>query len=273
MSPSRAPAPGPLLVVTGASSGIGAALVRGVPWADAEVLGISRRPPVGARHLFADLADPASWSEVARALVPVLDRHEGQRVVVVHAAGTLEPVGFAAEVDPEAYQRAVLLGASTLALGQRLVHLLAPRSGRRQLVLLTSGAARTVYPGWSAYGAAKAAMDQWCRTVGAEQTQRGGVQVLSVAPGTVDTPMQELARGAAAEDFPVRERFAQLHRTGKLAAPDEVARRIFELLDEDLPSGSVLDLREHRSPGPDTSTGPEVSTGPDVGELGTGARR
>ncbi|MCK4177758.1 SDR family NAD(P)-dependent oxidoreductase [Aciditerrimonas ferrireducens] len=251
----------PLVVVTGASSGIGAALVRSVPWGDAEVLGVSRRPPAPpARHLALDLAEPASWAALAVAVAEALDRHPGGRVVVVHAAGTLEPMGFAAQVDPEAYERAVLLGAATMALGQRLLGVLARHDAPRHLVLLTSGAARTVYLGWSAYGAAKAAMDQWCRIVGAEEAERGGVRILAVTPGPVDTPMQAAIRAASAEAFPARERFAELHRLDQLPRPEVVAERIWALLDEDLPSGTVLDLRHQvmeaagtgasRKPGP-----------------------
>jgi benzil reductase ((S)-benzoin forming) len=239
----------PLVVVTGASSGIGAALVGSVPWGDAEVLGVSRRPPAPpARHLALDLAQPTSWSAVAAAVAEALGRHPGGRVVVVHAAGTLEPMGFAADAEPEAYERAVLLGAATMGLGQRLLSVLASHDGPRHLVLLTSGAARTVYLGWSAYGAAKAALDQWCRVVGAEQAERGGVHVLAVTPGPVDTPMQAAIRAASPESFPGRERFAELHRLDELPRPEEVAERIWALLDEDLPSGTVLDLR-HRARG------------------------
>ncbi|MGH9181627.1 MAG: SDR family oxidoreductase, partial [Acidimicrobiales bacterium] len=216
---------------------------------DARVIGIGRRPPPApAEHLEADLADPASWPKVAGAFAAAVSRDQPERVVLFQAAGTLDPIGFAGRVDGEAYNANVVLNS---AAPQILGHaFLAATSAvlRRHLVMLTSGAARTAYPGWSSYGAAKAGVDQWVRAVGAEQSMvaaAGGAaaQVLSVAPGMVDTTMQAQLRAAREADFPQRQKFEDLHRDGRLTAPDEVARRLWTLVDGDLATGSVVDLR------------------------------
>jgi benzil reductase ((S)-benzoin forming) len=110
--------------------------------------------------------------------------------------------------------------------------------------MLTSGAAKSVYPGWTAYGAGKAAIDQWVRNAGAEQEARGGVRVLAVGPGTVDTAMQGRLRETTESDFPKRQKFVDLHESGGLTDPDEVARDIWALLERGLDNGSVVDLRE-----------------------------
>jgi benzil reductase ((S)-benzoin forming) len=111
--------------------------------------------------------------------------------------------------------------------------------------MITSGAAHSVYQGWSAYGAGKAAVDQWVRTAGAEQARRGGrVRVLAVAPGVVATAMQEQIRATPAGDFPEVARFEGLHRTGQLREPAQVATAIWALLDRDLENGAVVDLRD-----------------------------
>jgi len=55
---------GSLIRITGASSGIGAALARTLPWEGARVIGVSRRvPPVG-EHLQLDLTDASSWARL-----------------------------------------------------------------------------------------------------------------------------------------------------------------------------------------------------------------
>jgi len=235
----------PLVWITGASRGIGAALVATCPWPDARVIGTSRRPPPApAEHLPADLADPSAWADVAAAFADIVDRDRPERVALVQAAGVLEPIGFAGQVDSSGYATNVLLNsAAPQVLGEAF---LAATAGvaRRHLVMLTSGAATTAYAGWSAYGAAKAALDQWVRTVGAEQAGvPAPAQVLAVAPGTVDTDMQAQLRATTAEQFPQRQKFEDLHRAGKLTPPEEVARRLWGLLDGDLPTGSVVDLR------------------------------
>lgn len=169
----------------------------------------------------------------------------GERVVFVHAAATIEPIGFAGAVDSDRYRDGVLLNtAAPLALGAGFLRSVAGRTERRQLVLLSSGAARRVYPGLSIYGPGKAAIDQWVRTVGAEQLRGDGVQVLAVTPGRVASPMQDAMRAASDAQFPDRAEFVALHRSGALSDPAEVAVRMWEVLDADVPTGSVLDLRD-----------------------------
>lgn len=234
-----------VIFISGASGGIGAALVRTLPWSDARVIGINRRPADGMEHLEADLSDPSSWPVVGDGFRRAVAGFDGERVVFVHAAGTIEPIGFAGEVDTDAYTSNVLLNsAAPQVLGHLFLAAVRAVEARRHLVMLTSGAAKSVYPGWSSYGAGKAAIDQWARDVGDEQSRRGGVHVLSVAPGTVDTGMQAQLRQTSAEVFPSRQKFVDLHDQDKLAGPDTVARDIWALLDRDLDNGSVVDLRQ-----------------------------
>lgn len=234
-----------LVWISGASSGIGRALAAALPWDGARLIDISRTGAPGADHLEADLADPSSWERVARSFVDELSGWSGDRVVFVHAAGVIEPIGFAGEVDTAAYNRNVILNsAAPQMLGHAFLAAARDVEARRQVVMLTSGAASSVYPGWSSYGAGKAAVDQWVRNVGAEQDLRGGVELFAVTPGTVDTGMQEQIRETAEEDFPQRQKFVDLHQSGELSDPDQVARAIWGLLDRDLENGAVVDLRE-----------------------------
>ena len=236
---------GSLVWISGASSGIGGALAATVPWEGARVLGVSRRPPVVGEHVKADLAQPASWELVRRSFERELAVWSGDRVVFVHAAGVVDPIGFAGEVVTDAYVRNVILNS---AAGQVLGHMfLAAVRGvdaRRHMVVLTSGAAKSVYPGWASYGAGKAGLDQWVRDAGAEQDLRGGAQVIAVAPGTVDTGMQQRLRETAEHDFPKRQKFVDLHRDRGLADPARVAEQIWGLLARGLENGAVVDLRD-----------------------------
>lgn len=233
--------------ITGASSGLGAALVETVPFADARVLDISRSGGGrGAEHLPADLADPASWAAVEAHLLAVLGTFSGTRAVFVHCAGTLQPMGFAGAVDSATYRRNVLLNSgSPQALGHAFLTAVAGLDLQTHLVLITSGAATTPYEGWSSYCAGKAAVNQWVRTVGAEQQRLpNGCRVMAVAPGVIATPMQEQIREMDEADFPAVGKFVDLYESGQLSDPVDAARGIWGLLDRDLPSGAVIDLRD-----------------------------
>lgn len=232
--------------ISGASSGIGAALVETIPWEDARILDISRSGADGVEHVRADLSQPSGWQAAAGSFADELEAFDGDRVVFVHNAGTLDPIGFAGEVDPSRYGRQVLLNAASPAiLGDAFIRAVEQVDAGAHLVMITSGAASSVYEGWSAYCAGKAAVDQWVRVVGAERARRGSrCQVVAVAPGVVATPMQEHIRGSDEEEFPAVDRFIALHDEGELVEPDVAARGIWSCLDRELDNGAVVDLRD-----------------------------
>ena len=237
-----------LVWITGASSGLGAALAATVPFDDARVVDISRSGGTdGTEHVPADLSDPGGWASVEQHLLARMAAFTGERAVFLHNAGTLDPIGFAGEVDSAAYRANVLLNS---AAGQYLGHAFLRAlgesgfSGSGLLAMVSSGAASTPYPGWSSYSAGKAALDMWVRTVGAEQRDRGSrVTVLSVAPGVVATGMQQRIRATDESDFPNVERFVQLHDQGELRDPADAAGDVWSVLTSDAASGSVLDVR------------------------------
>lgn len=243
-------------MVTGGSAGLGRAILAHAPRGSRRV-DVSRSGPSAdddVENVVADLADPASWAEVGARIAALVAPHDGDRVTLVHNAGTLDPVGFAGEVDGAAYARQVLLnGAAPQALGHHLVAALAAHGAtRRELVQISSGAARTAYPGWSAYNAAKAGVEHWVRTVDAERRDRDPhdrpIRVVAVRPGVVATAMQDRIRSTAPHDFPRVGRFQALHDDGELRDPDDVARDLWALLEtvaSDRDLGPVVDLRDH----------------------------
>lgn len=235
-----------LVFITGASSGLGGALARTVPF-PANVVDISRSGPSddSISHIAADLSDPTSWPEVGAAMARIVEESDPGRAVLIHAAGTLNPIGFVGEVDGNAYASNVVLNsASGQVLGHLFLEAVAGRAGDHVVVMISSGAASSVYPGWSSYGAGKAALDHWIRHVGAEQRMRGGVRALAVAPGVIATSMQTQIRETSESDFPQVGRFHELHEQGRLASPDEAAIKVWRAIESDVETGSVVDVRD-----------------------------
>ena len=235
-----------LVFITGASSGIGLALARSVPWSPARIVDISRSGAPGFEHVKADLSDPAGWRSVAELFDREVAGFMGDRILFVHSAGTLLPMGFSGEVDAEGYARQVLLNsASPQVLGDAFLRAADKTEARCQILMISSGAASSVYPGWSAYGAGKAALDHWVRIAGAEQERRGGrCRLLAVRPGVVETAMQEQIRDMDERDFPEVKHFRELADEGALRRPEDVARELWGLLDRDLENGAVVDVRD-----------------------------
>ena len=75
---------------------------------DVRVIDISRRGVSGREHFGTDLSEPSQWSSVADLFSREMKDFDGERVVFIHSAGTLQPIGFAGEVPADEYVRQVL---------------------------------------------------------------------------------------------------------------------------------------------------------------------
>ena len=220
-----------LVFVSGASSGIGAALTAHLSrMPDVAVATFSRSDVDSEQHLSVDLSEPGEWASVGNWMASVADRIQPNALWFFHCAATLNPIGFAGEVDADAYASNVVLNsASTQVLGDRFIAL-AKRLAVPAVMVQIS----------------KAAVDHWTRTVGEELEHRDQpITVISVAPGVVETPMQAEIRGMHESDFPNVQRFKDLKSEGILRSPAEVARELWAVATRtDLENGSVLDLRD-----------------------------
>ncbi|WP_328997678.1 SDR family oxidoreductase [Kribbella sp. NBC_00709] len=236
-----------LIWISGASAGLGAALVATVPFEGAELVDLSRRGGVpGTQHVAVDLADPASWPVVEQDFRQRIEDDDPHMVVFIHAAGTLTPLGSADRVDTAQYTRNVLLNsAAAQVLGHSFLRAVSGRACEQHLIMISSGAAMRPHEGEASYCAGKAGIDQWVRTVGLEQRRRSpGCRVISVSPGAIDTAMQAELRACSPVEVPESTRFREMEALGRLAKPENVARIIWSLLDRDLETGTVLHVQD-----------------------------
>jgi NADP-dependent 3-hydroxy acid dehydrogenase YdfG len=180
-------------VVTGASSGIGAATARRLAAEGFDVVAAARRrdrldalcAEIGARPVTLDVTSAESVEALAAA-VPEL-------TVLVNNAGMalgMEPV---AEADPDDWRRMYevnVIGA--LRVTQALLPALVA-SGRGHVVLMGSTAGRIVYEGGGGYTAAKHAEAALAETLRLELNGQP-VRVSEIAPGMVATEEFSLTR-------------------------------------------------------------------------------
>ena len=221
-----------LYIVTGHTRGLGHALVAQLgaePDIDLIALGRARDGPIpGGAQLFVDLADSRA---VEAAFDRVEERLRGRRfakAVLVNNAGVISPVGMLDRVEAIDLERALAVNfTAPILLMRRFLIATATCAKLRRVINISSGAGRRPIFGWGAYCAAKAGIDMVSRVAALEaQTAHTGVQVASLAPGVIDTPMQGVVRSATPEEFVDVERFRQMKAAGELRDPAEVAADI-----------------------------------------------
>ncbi|MDP4740521.1 MAG: SDR family NAD(P)-dependent oxidoreductase, partial [Burkholderiaceae bacterium] len=169
-------------------------------------------------------------------------------VLLINNAGLLSPIGPVGRLSSQAIYTSVAANVSApIALTDAFLKAVPASARDRRVMHVSSGAARSAYAGWNVYCATKAALDHHARCVGLEAQEAGsvyGLRISSVAPGVIDTEMQEQIRGVRIEDFPMRSKFDDLKSTNALQQPSEVAKRLLTyMVSESFGSEPVADLR------------------------------
>lgn len=180
-------------VVTGASSGIGAATVRALRARGWDVVGVARREDrlsalvaeTGASAIACDLTD----ANAVEALIEEIDK-SGPVHALVQVAGGARGTDRVEDASIDDWQW--MFDANVLA-SQRLVAGLLPLlrraaagDGHADALFVTSTAATTPYPGGAGYNAAKAAEGMLVKVL-RQELNGEPIRVVEVAPGMVHT--------------------------------------------------------------------------------------
>lgn len=223
----------PIVIVTGASRGLGAAIARLLPQMGARVVlnarsgdelvavaGRIRAEGASAEVVVGDVSAP----EICEKLVQTaLDRY-GRIDALVNNAGILEPVARMADADEAAWTRTFAVNVIGPVLLTRAA-LPSLRSRKGRVINVSSGAAVRPKAAWAAYGASKAALNQVTAALALEEPD---VTALAVAPGIIDTEMQALIRSEGKGHMTEADyaRFVGHHERGELRPPEVPGRAL-----------------------------------------------
>ena len=244
-----------LFIITGTTRGIGEALVTSaLHRSNSFVVSLSRAEPFlrdNHQNIRIDLNDTGHLGTVFKEIHFDLGRSAAmQNTILINNAGVLDPVAPIGDCDDRLLAQNIQVNLTApLILSRHFFHFSKLFPGRKWIVNITSGAGRTPYYGWAAYGAAKAGLDMATRAMAMEFSRIDPTYVVcAVAPGTVDTAMQAKIRTCTAEQFAQVDKFLKLKASGALYPPAYTAATLIGLLMEgQFENGKRYDLREIRS--------------------------
>ena len=225
------------VLVTGASSGIGAAAARAFGEAGAQVM-VSGLDEAGSRataeaitaaggeagHLHGDLADRDICRRLFDESLSYLDRLD----VLVNNAG-LSRRGTVEDLSDDDWDLTLAVDLSAVFFMSRAAIPVMKRQGGGAIVNTASELAIVATRNQAAYCAAKAGVLQFTKAMALDHA-RDGIRINAVCPGPVDTPLlasgredREAALIAIAEETPM----------GRLGRPEEIAAAILFLASDD----------------------------------------
>lgn len=196
-------------IITGASYGFGKAVAEAFLAAGANVMLCARsadkleatraelQAQAPERHVLAQVCDVADATQVDALVAAALEAF-GTLHILVTNAGVYGPMGSLEQVDWDEWKRAIEINLYGTILPMRAVlpHFKANNYGK--IINLSGGGATNPLPNISAYAASKAAVVRMTETLAGE-VEAHNISVNAVAPGALNTPLQDQLLQAGAD--------------------------------------------------------------------------
>lgn len=211
-------------LVTGASSGIGAAIAEQLSNQGVRVFG-AQRTPSNYEDILSDLSDPKAPEEI----ISVIKKVTGRLDILINNAGIMTE-GTVEETTLKNWNQhlSINLTAPFLLIREAMPLL---REFRGSIVNLGSVEGIGNNPRHPAYGASKSGLHGLTRAVAVDHG-KDGVRCNAVAPGWIDTPLNENFVKGMDDPIGFREKLSDIHPIGRSGQPSEVAELICWLVSD-----------------------------------------
>ncbi|WP_215226007.1 SDR family NAD(P)-dependent oxidoreductase [Echinicola shivajiensis] len=237
-----------LYILTGCSKGLGKALLDTL-LEDEEnrVVGIARSA-MEVRERFVHLQlDLGNTLALIKSLSDIFPDGDFDKIVLINNAGWIGEIAPLGKLEAEGIAKihAINVVAPAILINE-FVRKYAKRKVEKLVVNISSGAAVKDIDGWSGYSSSKSALNRISSVAQVESELKGyGIRYFALAPGIVDTPMQEDIRSAKLEDFSGLETFKSFKSNNELSSPEQVAKKVVYLIEHtDKFNGVIHDVRK-----------------------------
>ncbi|PLW99969.1 MAG: short-chain dehydrogenase [Marinilabiliales bacterium] len=233
--------------ITGTSRGIGLALANELlEDSNNYVLGISRNNVISHeryQHVQLDLTDLDSVEKFR-----FTNPEDQSEIYLVNNAGLLGDIQYFGKRKSHDIRNTLLVNfVSPAMLSNTFIQQFGDVKTTKVILNISSGASKNAIDGWVTYCSSKAGIEMMSKTIDVEQKQSDPskkTKILSVAPGIIETAMQEQIRMSDEEDFSRVTEFIQLKNNGLLDTPESVAKKLrYILLNAQQYNNVDLDIR------------------------------
>ncbi len=169
------------------------------------------------------LCDVSSIGDIQAAVERANELSGGMDILVNSAA--VHPYGTAVETDLETWNRCLTVNVTSIFLFARFCVPVMKKRGAGAIVNVASVQGHACQRGVTAYATSKGAILSLTRALALDHAA-DGIRVNSISPGSIATPMLELAARTFSPEVPVEEafrRFGNAHPMGRVGTPEEVA--------------------------------------------------
>jgi meso-butanediol dehydrogenase / (S,S)-butanediol dehydrogenase / diacetyl reductase len=167
--------------------------------------------------------DVSSIGDIQAAVERANELSGGMDILVNSAA--VHPYGTAVDTDLETWNRCLTVNVTSIFLFARFCVPLMKKRGAGAIVNVASVQGHACQRGVTAYATSKGAILSLTRALALDHAA-DGIRVNSISPGSIATPMLELAARTFSPEAPVEEafrRFGKAHPIGRVGTPEEVA--------------------------------------------------
>lgn len=241
---------GKVAIITGGGSGMGRATAHRFAEEGASVVitdidqeaGEKVAAEIGGAVRFErqDVAEEAGWPVVVKS---ALDAFGKLDILVNNAASALE--GTPESSTLEDWRRVLSVNVEGVYLGCRTV-IPVMRDGGGVIVNISSRAAQgKTPPQLAAYGASKAAVSQYTKTIAAYCGFKGyNIRCNTILPGAINTPMLQASMNRAPDSKAYADMMAKKSPLGRIGEPEDIANAVLYLASDEASfvSGAELNV-------------------------------
>jgi benzil reductase ((S)-benzoin forming) len=230
--------------ITGSSRGIGLALTELLLQNGYFVIGLARTNNIEHPNFLFHKIDLSNLEAVETFEFI----HDAKEVLLINNAGVLGEIFPVGKLSNRTINEVMILNSlAPQILINQFLRTYGATAEKGQIINISSGAGKRPIQSWATYCASKAAINLYSETVAEEfrENNRSNWSIFAVAPGVVDTTMQDHIRKADPSEFSMLESFISLKEENQLSNPVDVAKKLNHIIRNPLEfDKTVISLRD-----------------------------